>query len=152
MKRLHIIFIVLGFMAGLAFSVSPARAENRPAELPMFQMLNGEVRRDLNTSACTGLADGGGLTLWTADAGIACNCVKTGIPYKLVCQQASYFCPWGDGGCSATVGSPNFGDPVATNTPYYFIPEGDPTRGATKLVCMIQTAAAVGTCVPFRMQ
>jgi len=158
MKRLHIISLCVGLVLGLALHVSPARADQRPpSDVSLMQALNGEVSRDLNSASCTGWADGGGLTLWTADAGIGCNCVRTGAVYEMHCDVGVYFCPWGDGGCSVTIGSPNYGKPVKASTkdspaPFYFVAKPDSTPGATKQVCMTQATTAGATCALYRLQ
>lgn len=161
MKRISI-FLVLGFMAGVVLSVSPARAENRPAELPMFQMLNGEQSRSLNTNT-GGFADGGGLTLWSADAGPGCNNVATGAVYEMHCNAAGHFCAWGsDGGtggsfCNTTIGNVGYGRPVNASTPsapapFYFV-TAPGSQGATKNVCIVPASGSVNmTCALFRMQ
>lgn len=129
---------------------------NRPTADNAFLMLNGEATRDLNTVAGTGLADGGGATLWTIDAGIGCNLVSTGTPYEMHCNTAGYFCVNQDGGCSATIGSPNFGRPVNASTsnapaPYFFTPQTD--TASTRLVCYTPVStSATGTCALFRLR
>lgn len=158
MKRTPILF-ALGFMAGLVLSVHPAQAENRPTEVPMLQMLNGEVSRDLNLGEGTSpLADGGGLTLMTLDAGIGCNTVRTGAVYEMHCDSPVHFCAWVDGGCSNAIGSQNYGRPVNSSTPaspapYYFIAAPNSTAGARKLVCITPASGdATAVCALFRMQ
>lgn len=155
----------LGFLAGiaigLAVAVLPANAENRPAELPLFQSLNGEVMRDLN--AGPGLAaDGGGLTLWSMDAGPGCNTVRTGAVYEMHCNAAVHFCPWGnDGGvglavCGTTIGNVAYGRPVAASSasspaPFFFVTEAG-TQGATKSICITPASTAAATCALFRLK
>lgn len=148
-SRPNLIALALGIVAGLVLSVSPAQAGNRPSDGVMFTLLNGEVSRELQ-------ADGGGLTLWTADAGIGCAQVATGAAYEMHCNAGAHFCGWSDGGCSATIGSQAYGRPVAassvsTPAPYFFVTQGD-TANATKLVCAVPSASAALTCSLFRMR
>lgn len=128
---------------------------NRPTADNAFLTLNGEVTRDLNTSA-SGLADGGGATLWTADAGIGCNAVATGAAYEMHCNTAGHFCAWSDGGCSSTIGSQAYGRPVAASTasspaPYFFVTQTD-TANSTQQVCYTPASGATGTCALFRLR
>jgi hypothetical protein len=137
-----------GVLLGLAIAVLPAHAGNRPSETPMFQMLNGEVSRDVQ-------ADGGGQSMWTADAGIGCATVSTGAVYEVHCSAAAHVCAWGDGGCSATASSPSYGRPVNASTasapaPYFVIMQSD--AAATKLLCAVPSASAALTCAVFRMR
>ena len=147
----------LGFVAGMAIglvlAVAPAQAGNRPAELGLFSMLNGEVSRDLNAV----VADGGGVTLMTLDAGIGCNLVSTGAVYEMHCDSAGHFCAWSDGGCSSAVSSQAYGRPVNASTPaapapYFFVTEAS-TSSATKQVCYTPASGdATGICALFRMK
>lgn len=148
-SRHNLIALGLGLVLGLVLSVSPAHAGNRPSDGVMYQMLNGEVSREMQ-------ADGGGLTLWTADAGIGCAQVATGAVYEMHCNAAAHFCGWSDGGCSTTIGSQAYGRPVAASSasapvPYFFVTQGD-TSSSTKLVCAIPSASAALTCSLFRMR
>ena len=153
--RLGFVFAA-GLVMGLALAVTRAEAGNRPSELPLFSMLNGEVSRDLNAGGGGfPLADGGGLTLATHDAGIGCNLVATGAVYEMHCSAAGHFCPWSDGGCSSAIGSQAYGKPVNASVatapaPYYFVTEASTT--ATKLVCVTPSASAAMICAMFRMK
>jgi hypothetical protein len=159
--RLGFVF-ALGLVMGLALSIQPAQAETRPAELGLFTMLNGEVSREMNTST-GGFADGGGLTLWSIDAGPGCNNVATGAVYEMHCNAAGRFCPWGtDGGaglafCGTTIGAVGYGKPVNASTetapaPYWFV-TAPGAQGATKNVCIVPAAGSVNmTCALFRMR
>lgn len=160
MRRISLAgLIAFGFGLGLALTIPRAQAENRPSETPMFQLLNGEVSRDLNLGeGSSGSADGGGLTLMTLDAGIGCNTVRTGTVYEMHCDSPVHFCAWGDGGCSTAIGSQNYGRPVNASTPaapapYYFISAPNSTAAARKQVCMTcATGDAQCICALFRMQ
>ena len=151
MKPLSAFLLAFLISAGLAF------AGNRPTADNGFLMLNGEVTRDLNTLAGVGYADGGGATLWTIDAGVGCNLVRTGTPYEMHCNTAGYFCTNQDAGCVGTIGSPNFGRPVNASTssapaPYFFITQSD-TASTTKLVCYTPVStSATGTCALFPLR
>lgn len=158
MKPIHILSGALGFVLALAFVVTPAQAENRPyGELNFFQLLNGEVSRELNTGGGSfPLADGGGLSIVTYDAGIGCNTVATGAVYEVHCNAAGHFCPWGDGGCSSAIGSQNYGRPINASTatapaPYYFTAQPGAT-GTSKLICVTPSASASMVCALFRMK
>lgn len=147
----------LGLGMGLALSITPAQAGPRPgSELDLFTRLNGEVTREVNGTG-GGLADGGGLTLVTFDAGIGCNTLVKGKVYEMHCDSPVHFCPWGDGGCSATIGSQNYGRPVNASTPsapypYFFTLASDSSAGSTKLVCITPaTGDATAICVPFQL-
>jgi hypothetical protein len=159
--RLSIVF-ALGLVMGLVLAVFPAHAENRPAELGLFTQLNGEVSRGVNTAA-GGNADGGGLSLYSVDAGPGCNNVATGGVYEIHCNAAGHFCPWGsDGGaglafCGTTIGNLAYGKPVAASTPsspapfWYVAPAGD--VGAVKNICIVPASGTLSmTCAVFRMR
>lgn len=156
MRTLSFVF-ALGIAMGLALSVTPAEAGTRPgSELGLFQILNGEVVRELNASG-GGFADGGGLSIVTLDAGIGCNTLATGAVYEMHCDSAGHFCPWGDGGCSNAIGSQAYGKPINASTPtapapFYFVLQGDSTN-ATKRVCVTPVSGdATMICAPFRLR
>jgi len=137
-------------VVGALVASLPAAADNRPAELPMFQMLNGEISRDT-------LSDGGGVVLATTDAGIGCASLVTGAVYELHCNANAHVCPFGDGGCSTSITSPAYGRPLAASSasspaPYYLVLQPNPTAGATKLVCAMPAATASLTCAAFRLR
>ena len=145
---------VAGVLLGLTLAVIPAQAGNRPAELGLFSMLNGEVSRDLNSV----VLDGGGATLFSPDGSfIACNNVATGAVYEMHCNIAGHFCAWSDGGCSTAISSQAYGRPVNASTPaapapYFFVTEAS-TTSATKQVCYVPVAgSAAATCALFRMK
>ena len=150
--RPNFIALALGVAMGLALAVHPALADNRPSDGVQFTLLNGEVSRELNS------LDGGGLTLWTTDAGIGCNNVRTGKTYEMHCSAGVHFCAWSDGGCSSSVNSQAYGRPVAASSPssvapYYFIAAPDSTAGSTKQVCMTPASGtAAATCALFLMR
>lgn len=156
MRSPNLLALGLGVVLGLIVSVSPSYAGNRPSETPLFQMLNGEVSRELNgTGGSFPLADGGGLSVVTYDAGVGCQAVATGAVYEAHCSAAGHFCPWGDGGCSSAIGSQNFGKPVNASTatapaPFWFVTEASTT--STKLVCVTPSASASMVCALFRMR
>lgn len=159
MTKHTIATVALGFVAGVVLAITPARAENRPAELDMFQRLNGVQGRDLNPSTLAA-ADGGGLTLWSLDAGPGCNAVRTGAVYEMHCGTAGHFCPWFDGGvsCGSTPGAVTYGRPVAASTPadpkpFFFIAPGDPTSGTTTNVCIApKSGDTTMLCALYRMR
>lgn len=144
-------FLALGLILGLGVSV--ATAGNRPTADNGFLMLNGEQTRDLNVT----VADGGGLTLVTLDAGVGCNLVATGAVYEMHCNAAGYFCAWGDGGCSSAISSQAYGRPVNASTPtapapFFFMTQTD-TTNATKQVCITPASGTVNMiCAPFRLR
>lgn len=152
-SRLNLIALALGIVAGFVLSVSPVHAGNRPSDGVMFQMLNGEVSRELNVV----VADGGGLTLWTVDAGPGCNRVATGAVYEMHCANAGHFCGWADAGCGSTIGSAQYGRPVAASSPsapapYFFMTQAD-TVNATQQVCVAPASGSASmTCALFRMR
>lgn len=162
MTTRHGLFLALGLAMGLALSIRPAQAENRPSEGPLFQLLNGEVSREMNAGAGAN-ADGGGLSLYSVDAGPGCNNVATGAVYEMHCNAAGHFCPWGsDGGaglafCGTTIGSVAYGKPVNASTPsapapFYFV-AGPGTQGSTKNVCIVPASGTLAmTCALFRMK
>lgn len=152
-SRHNLIALGLGVVLGLVLSVSDAHAGNRPSDGVMFQMLNGEVSREANAL----VTDGGGLSLWTVDAGPGCNTVATGAVYEMHCNAGAHFCVWGDGGCSSTIGSQGYGRPVAASSPsapapYFFVTQSD-TTNATKQVCVAPASGSTSTtCALFRMR
>ena len=136
-------------LLGLLLSAGPVSAEGRPSPAQLDLMLSGEVSRSVQS-------DGGGLALYTTDAGIACATVATGGVYELHCSVAAHVCPWGDGGCSITAASPNYGRPVgpssaATPAPYV-VTMTQGAQDATKLLCAIPSASATMTCAVFRLR
>lgn len=156
------LMFALGLGMGLALHVTGAQAENRPyGELNYFQALNGEVSRLMNVSASGVGADGGGLSLWSSDAGPGCNNVPTGGVYEIHCNAAGHFCPWGtDGGtagsfCNTTIGNVGYGRPVNASTAsapapfFYTAPPG--AIGTTKNICYVPSASASGTCAVFKL-
>lgn len=167
MRKLRIgMCFVLGLGMGLTLSVTGAHAGPRPtSELALFQLLNGEITRDMNTSSAGAFnqADGGGLTLWTNDAGPGCNNVATGAVYEMHCSAAGHFCPWGsDGGaglafCGNVIGNVAYGKPINASTPtapapFYFVTKTD-LDNATKSVCVVPAVGTLGmTCVPYRLK
>lgn len=152
--RPNTIALALGVIVGFLFAVSPASAGPRPAgENATLQSLNGEVSRELNSL----VADGGGLTLVTYDAGPGCGLVATGAVYEMHCNAGAHFCGWSDGGCSSTIGSQSYGRPVASSSPsapapYFFMTQPD-TVNATKLVCIAPASgSSTAQCALFRMR
>lgn len=131
-----------------------AVAANRPyGELNFFQILNGEQSRSTQT-------DGGGLAMYTADAGIGCADVPTGGVFEIHCNTAGHFCPWGsDGGtafCSSTIGLVTYGRPINASTPdapapvFYTAPAG--SAAATKSICVTPKSGATSmTCAVFQL-
>lgn len=118
----HLFAFVLGVTAVVAMAVSPLPhvaplAESRTgSELALFQLLNGERVRTVQ-------ADGGGLTLFTSDAGIASVTVPGGgvVYIENPGTTACHLCSapdaptvW-DGGCNTTVGDPSYGSPIAAS-------------------------------------
>lgn len=118
--RASIFAFALGVTAVAAMAVSPlshvpALAESRTgSELGLFLLLNGERVRTVQ-------ADGGGLTLFTSDAGIASVTVPGGgvvyieNPGTTACHLCSPSDSAWDGGCNTTVGDPNYGSPIAAS-------------------------------------
>jgi hypothetical protein len=159
MKPIHFIAGAVGFVLALVVTIPSAQAANRPgSELNFFQILNGEQSRDLNAGAESGgLADGGGITLMTLDAGIGCNALATGAVYEMHCDSAGYLCLWGDGGCSSAISSQAYGRPINSSTPnapapVFFTLQTD-TTNATKLVCVTPASGdATMICAPFRLR
>lgn len=164
MRKLAITMaFALGLGMGLALSITPAQAGPRPgSELDLFTRLNGEVTREVNGTG-GGLADGGGLSLITLDAGIGCNTVVTGKVYEMHCDSPVHFCPWGsDGGsafCSSNIALVAYGRPVNASTPsapfpYFFTAAADSSSlTATKSVCMTPaTGDATAICALFQLK
>ena len=143
---------LFGVVIGLALSVGSAHAGNRPAELGHTLMRTGEVSRALNAV----VADGGGLTMMTLDAGIGGNLVATRAGYERHLDSHGHFCPWTDGGCSDVLGSQAYGRPFSASTPatpapYQFTTEASSV--ATKQVCFTPASGdATGICALFRMR
>lgn len=153
--RIGFVF-ALGVAMGLAVLVSPAHAENRPSDGVLLTRLNGVVTREMNAL----VADGGGLTLFTVDAGPGCNNVSTGAVYEMHCNAAGHFCGWNDGGvsCGSAIGSASYGRPVAASSasdprPYFFVAPGNATAGATTSVCIAPASGSTSTtCALFKLQ
>lgn len=151
--RPNLIALALGVVLGLVLSISPVHAGNRPSDGVMFQMLNGEVYRDLNTYS----PDGGGLTLFVNDAGVGCTTVATGAVYEMHCNAGAHFCAWSDAGCSSNIALQSYGRPVAASTtsapaPYFFVTQSD-TASTSKLVCIAPASGSTSsTCALFRMR
>lgn len=111
------------FMGALAspLSVVPSLTAGRTgSELGLFLLLNGERTRSTQS-------DGGGLLLWTADAGVATVTVTGGSiiyvenPGSTACHlcgpgpSASATAADWDGGCNTTVGDVNYGSIVSAS-------------------------------------
>ena len=160
MTKRNVLTFALGIVMGLALSIAPAQAGPRPSsELGLFSSLNGVQTRETNSL----VADGGGLSLWSMDAGPGCNNVATGAVYEMHCNSAGHFCPWGsDGGaglafCGTTIGNVAYGRPVNASTPaapapYWFTTPTDLSSSTTN-VCIVPKAGDLTmTCALFRMR
>lgn len=153
--RIGFIF-ALGLCMGLALSVSRADAAPRNSDGVIFVRLNGVQSRPMNSL----VADGGGLTLMSLDAGPGCNNVSTGQVYEMHCNAGAHFCPWNDGGvsCSSTIGAVTYGRPVAASSPsapapFFFVAPGDGSLTATSTsVCIAPASGSTSaTCALFRL-
>ena len=152
--RIGLVF-ALGAVMGLALAITPAHAENRGSDGVVFVRLNGVQSRQRNTF----IVDGGGLTLYTVDAGPGCNTVATGQVYEMHCNAGAHFCPWNDGGvaCSSTIGDITYGRPVASSSPsapapFFFVAPGNPTAGTSTSVCIAPASGSLSaTCALFRL-
>lgn len=157
-------FLFAAVFMGLAPNLSPlVLGENRPyGELNYLQQLNGEVTRGVNALGGAN-NDGGGLSLYSVDAGPGCNNVPTGGVYEIHCNAAGHFCPWGsDGGaglafCGTTIGNVAYGKPVAASSPsspapfFYTAPAG--TTGSTKNICIVPASGTLSmTCAVFQLR
>jgi hypothetical protein len=163
MKRLHIISLAVGLVLGLALHASVARAGPRPtSDLALMSQLNGAPFREANGIGGS-YADGGGLSLWSADAGPGCNNVSTGAVYEMHCSSAGHFCPWGnDGGaglamCGYTIGNIAYGRPVPASTPgapapYYFVTPANLDVAYTNVCITPKQGDVTMTCALFRMR
>lgn len=149
-------FLFAAFFMGIAPNLpSLVLGGNRPyGELNYLQQLNGAQTRSTQS-------DGGGLALYTADAGIGCVDVPTGGIYEIHCNAAGHFCPWGsDGGtafCSSTISMVTYGRPVAASSAaapapfFYTAPPG--TTGSTKNICVTPASGSASvTCAVFPLQ
>lgn len=134
---------VLGFAAWKADARPPA-----PFSLDL--MLNGEPQRPLQ-------ADGGGLLLFTADAGLASTTVVGGGVYLVVTVgTACNVCTFGptntlgtslDGGCSNVVQAPNYGEPIASGASRKFV-----LQDATTTLVAVPTTGASCVAPVFRLR
>lgn len=142
MKRTLSLVFALGIAMGLALSVTPAHA-GPGTEFSLFLLLNGERSRTLQ-------ADGGGLALWTTDAGMATATVPAnGVVYLENAGTAiAYVCgpladgTW-DGGCSTTTSDPNYGSPIAVGG-YRWIS----LRGTTSTLKAVPASGSAAINVP----
>lgn len=111
MRTLSLVF-ALGIAMGLALSITPAQAARPGNALSLQQLSMGERSRPL-------MSDGGGLLLWTADAGATTVTVTGGGLYIFqnigsaaagchLCTPNPDGLTW-DGGCSGTVSDPSYG-------------------------------------------
>lgn len=155
--KMRTVAVVLGFFMGLAVAGSVVHAENRPAETPLLQALNGAVTRPMNSY----IVDGGGLSLMALDAGPGCTTLQTGGVYEIHCNAPGHWCPWGDDGgvsCNSTIGSVSYGRPISVSTamspaPLYYVAPGNATIGATKSVCVAPAAGNTSIiCAVFKLE
>ena len=151
--RLNVSALALGVAMGLALSVMPAQAENRPSDGVLFTRLNGSISHETGP-------DAGGLALSVADAGVGCMDLLTGATYEMHCNAGAHFCPWADGGlsCSSSIHLATYGRPVAASStsapaPYFFTVDGNATISATQRVCIAPASgSASATCALFKMK
>lgn len=153
MKRTLIALAVL-FVAALGIAAS------RPGELPMFQMLNGQPVRWIQTDGgpsglfgtppiCIPLANSGGATGVTAQVikltpDVPINlCVRPALGGDLSAGPVN---AW-DGGCNAINGDMNFGDPLQPWQAQYVVLSADPLAA---YICASGDGGTVRTPV-FRM-
>lgn len=139
MSRAFAIAFLAGILCALVVDARP------PAPLQLSSNLNGEPVRPVQT-------DGGALLLSSTGVAVAQAAVVCGGVYKVVCPvTAVNFCAWStDAGCSADVGSINYGDPIAAASFGYFVAQ-DCASGAKYVSAVSQTDAGV-SCPVFRMQ
>jgi len=118
------------------------------SELGLFLLLNGERTRSIQS-------DGGGLALWTTDAGVATISV-TGGSVLYVENAGTTIChicgpladsSW-DAGCSTTTSDPNYGSPVAVGG-YRWISLRDTT---TTIKAVPPSGSAAINCPVFYMR
>lgn len=115
MKRIALFFGVAALLMGVVPNVTPLLTGRTGSELGLFLLLNGERTRSVQS-------DGGGLMLFTSDAGIATATVPGGgvVLVENPGTAACHLCgpladgTW-DGGCSTTTSDPNYGSPVAAS-------------------------------------
>lgn len=136
----------LGVAMGLVLSAAPAQAREG-SQLGLTLRLNGERVRPVQS-------DGGGLMLWTVDAGVATVTVTAGSTVLVECPTAAcHICgPGSDGtwdaGCNVTIGDPNYGSPIASGG-YRFITLRDTT---TTLRGVPATSSATCSCAVYTMR
>lgn len=142
-KRTGIIF-ALGIAMGLALSVPRAEAGRPSNAVSLEQLQLGERSRPLQT-------DGGGLLLWTADAGVASATVSGGGLYVFenlgtngcfLCGPNPDGATW-DGGCSAAISDPNYGQWLDAGVSRMVL-----LRDSTTLLKAIPPADKVGCTIP----
>lgn len=115
MKRIALFVVVAALFMGVVPNVAPLLVGRTGSELGLFLLLNGERTRSLQ-------ADGGGLMLYTADAGIASVTVTGGsvLYVENPGSNACHLCgpnadsTW-DGGCNTTAGDINYGSPISSS-------------------------------------
>lgn len=136
--RARLAGFIVGVVAVVAMAMSPlphvvsSLTARTGSELGLFLLLNGERTRPVQ-------ADGGGLMLYTADAGVAEVTVPSGgVVYvenagSNICHlcgpgpsASSTTADW-DGGCSATASNVNYGSPIAATTGQRWISLRDTT-------------------------
>lgn len=115
MKRIALFVGVAALLMGVVPNVTPLLTGRTGSELGLFLLLNGERTRSLQ-------ADGGGLMLFTSDAGIA-SVTVTGGSVLLIENPGTNAChlcgpnadsTW-DGGCNTTVSDINYGSPITSS-------------------------------------
>ena len=143
MRTLSFVF-ALGIAMGLALSVPPAHAGKPSSPFGLELMKLGERVRPLQ-------ADGGGLMLFTSDAGIATATVVAGHLYYVenvvaalagpcfICNPNPEGATW-DGGCSSTPSDPNYGASLALDGGRFIIPSSTTLKavpGTGTSVCVL---------------
>lgn len=161
MRHVNVAAFVGAVLLGLWLAAAPAEARP-PAEFPMLMRLNGEWTRPAQSPAVMPLADagccttdGGGLALWTIDAGVAVANVTGGQVYMVNCSAATNLCLYdgtttmqaSDGGCSNAAGDPNYGLPIPASTNQFIV-----TQDATTKFFATPTSGGSTTCSIFLLR
>lgn len=150
MKRTIFVVLSLALFMGVAPPVASIVMGRVGSPLALDILVRGEPTRAVQS-------DGGGLMLYTADAGIAQAAITGGGVYLVACVgTACNLCSFGgpsalgtsrDGGCSATVSDPSYGEPIASGAQRIIV-----TQDTTTHLLARPTSGATCTCPVFQMR
>lgn len=145
-----VVVIALALFMGVAPPVASLVMGRVGSPLALDILVRGEPQRAVQS-------DGGGLMLWTTDAGVAQAAITGGGAHLVTCVgTACNLCTYGannplgtsqDGGCSATMSDPSYGEPIASGASRIIV-----TQDTTTHLLARPTSGATCTCPVFQLR